>query len=211
MGGGNALRSEWSASGRETAEMTRRNGLASVRGFLAAGGVVSTLVLVAACGGSSGGSGGGGSQDGGGTGHSPAASTVVETHSGPLGTYLTDGKGMTLYLFASDTSTKSTCNTQCLTYWPPLVAKGSVSVSGGAESGDLGTITATNGSKQVTYDGHPLYYYLQDTSPGQTTGQGVDSFGAKWWLVAPSGKPITGAGSTPPTSTGSSGGGGYSY
>jgi predicted lipoprotein with Yx(FWY)xxD motif len=66
-----------------------------------------------------------------------------------------------------------------------------VTASGGAQTSDLGTITRSDGTKQVTYDGHPLYYFIADKSKGQTTGQGSDGFGAKWWLVAPSGDAIT--------------------
>ena len=71
-------------------------------------------------------------------------------------------------------------------------------------SADLGTITRSDGTKQVTYKGHPLYYYAADTSPGQVTGQGSNSFGAKWWLVAPSGAAITKSASGGSSSGGSS-------
>jgi hypothetical protein len=80
-------------------------------------------------------------------------------------------------------------------------------------SADLGTITRSDGKKQVTYKGHPLYYYAADSSPGQTSGQGLNQFGAKWWLVAPSGTAITSSGSGGSSSGGggsSSGGGGGS-
>jgi hypothetical protein len=70
----------------------------------------------------------------------------------------------------------------------------------------LAMITRADGTKQVTYDGHPLYYYKQDTDAGDTYGQGSNNFGAKWWLVAPSGHAITGgaAGTSAPASSPSS-------
>jgi hypothetical protein len=68
-----------------------------------------------------------------------------------------------------------------------------VTASNGAKAADLGTITRSDGTKQVTYDGHPLYYFAGDSGPGQTNGQGSDGFGAKWWLVAPAGTQITAA------------------
>jgi predicted lipoprotein with Yx(FWY)xxD motif len=127
-----------------------------------------------------------------------------------MGAYLTDASGRSLYLFAADTAGKSNCSGECASFWPPLT--GSATAMSGAQTGMLGTITRSDGSKQVTYNGHPLYYYKPDTKAGQTTGQGSDNFGAKWWLVAPSGQPITGSGgassSTPGGSSSSSSGGG---
>jgi predicted lipoprotein with Yx(FWY)xxD motif len=142
---------------------------------------------------------------------SAASSVTVKTQNGPLGSFLADGSGRSLYLFASDTSTQSSCSGACATAWPPLTAKGSVSASGGAANSEVATITRADGAKQVTYGGHPLYYFAGDSAAGQTNGQGVDGFGALWWLVAPSGQKITTAvGSAPSTSSGyNSSGGGY--
>jgi predicted lipoprotein with Yx(FWY)xxD motif len=120
-----------------------------------------------------------------------------------MGTFLTDGQGRSLYMFASDTATKSSCTGQCLTYWPPVT--GTATASGAAKSSLLGTIASTH---QVTYGGHPLYTYAGDKAPGDTTGQGSDNFGAKWWLLTPSGQPIT---STTTSSGSSSSGGGIGY
>jgi predicted lipoprotein with Yx(FWY)xxD motif len=124
---------------------------------------------------------------------------VITTKSGSAGTYLTDGSGRAVYLWVKDSMNKSACSGACASAWPPVTANGTVTASGGAKSSDLGSITRSGGSKQVTYDGHPLYYYVGDSGPGQTTGQGNDGFGAKWWLVAPSGAQLTGS-STSPTS-----------
>jgi hypothetical protein len=74
-----------------------------------------------------------------------------------------------------------------------VTATGTVTASGGAQASDLGTITRSDGTKQVTYDGHPLYYFAGDSGPGTASGQGNDGFGAKWWLVSPSGSDITAA------------------
>ncbi len=73
-----------------------------------------------------------------------------------------------------------------------MPATGTLTAAGSAKASDLGTITRSDGTKQVTYDGHPLYYFVGDSAAGQTNGQGSDNFGAKWWLVAPSGAEITG-------------------
>jgi predicted lipoprotein with Yx(FWY)xxD motif len=98
---------------------------------------------------------------------------------------------MSLYLFASDTATKSTCASTCLTYWPPLEASGSVSTGPGLDKAKVATLTGTNGRKQVSYAGHPLYYYAGDAKPGDTNGQGSNQSGAKWWLLTPAGAAIT--------------------
>jgi predicted lipoprotein with Yx(FWY)xxD motif len=118
-----------------------------------------------------------------------AGAVTITTKSGPLGTYLVDGAGKTLYLWVADKSTTSTCSGQCATYWPPVT--GPATASGGAQQSDLGTSKRSDGSMQVTYAGHPLYYFLQDKGPGQTTGQSNDGFGAKWWVVGADGKAIT--------------------
>ena len=109
----------------------------------------------------------------------------------PAGTVLTDGTGRAVYLWVADTGDTSTCSGACAGAWPPVTASGTVTASGSAKASDLGTITRSDGTKQVTYDGHPLYYFAGDSGPGTATGQGSDSFGAKWWLVAPSGSDVT--------------------
>jgi predicted lipoprotein with Yx(FWY)xxD motif len=178
--------------------------------------LVTAAVLAAACSSSSK-SGNGGSSTAAATSAASAgggASAVsIETHSGPMGTYLTDGSGRTLYMFAADSAGKSNCSGGCASFWPPLTGSSATAMSG-AQAGMVGTITRSDGTKQVTYDGHPLYYFKEDTKAGQTAGQGFDNFGAKWWLVAPSGQPITGSGgasssSAPSSSSGGGGGGGW--
>jgi predicted lipoprotein with Yx(FWY)xxD motif len=136
-------------------------------------------------------------------------STVTEKTIGSQ-QVLVDSSGMTLYWFAIDTPTKSNCSGQCVVYWP--VVKGPLTAGSGV-TGTLGTITRSDGTKQATYDGHPLYTYVGDKSPGQATGNGKNLSGGLWWEM-------TVSGSTPPAAAGavssatpkaSSGGGGYGY
>ena len=103
-----------------------------------------------------------------------------------------DSSGMTLYWFAIDTPTKSNCSGQCATYWP--VVKGPLTAGSGV-TGTLGTITRSDGTTQATYDGHPLYTYVGDKSPGQATGNGKNLSGGLWWEM-------TVSGSTPPAAAG---------
>ena len=172
-------------------------------------------LLLAACGTSS------GSPAAGGSGSSAAQSSTsassakvvtVEAHSGAVGTFLTDGSGRTLYLFAKDATGKSSCSGDCTEYWPPLTTAGAPAASGAAKASMLATITRPDGSKQVTYGGHPLYYFAGDAAAGDLKGQGTNGFGAKWWVVSPAGASITmaasGSGSSPSSPTKSSGGGG---
>jgi predicted lipoprotein with Yx(FWY)xxD motif len=133
---------------------------------------------------------------------------MVKTASGANGTYLVGPSGRALYLWVADSGGKSNCSSACASAWPPLTTTGTPTASGGAQASDLGTISRSDGTKQVTYMGHPLYYFVGDPSAGSTTGQGNNGFGAKWWLVAPSGAAITSAGSGSSSSSSSSG---YGY
>lgn len=117
--------------------------------------------------------------------------TVIESHHGSAAPFLTNSSGRAVYLWAADSMNKSMCSGACAEAWPPVTSKGQVTAANGAKAADLGTITRSDGTKQVTYLGHPLYYFAGDSGPGQTNGQGSDSFGAKWWLVAPAGMKIT--------------------
>jgi predicted lipoprotein with Yx(FWY)xxD motif len=141
-------------------------------------------------------------------GGKPAQTVVVKVLEGPLGSYLADGSGRALYLFAADTGSTSTCTGSCSSYWPPLLADGSVTASGSASAKDVATTNRPDGGKQVTYAGHPLYYYVGDEQAGETGGQGLDDFGAEWWLVAPSGQEITSSAAGSMNGDGGSVGGG---
>jgi predicted lipoprotein with Yx(FWY)xxD motif len=170
-----------------------------IGGPLAAAGI-----LAAACssGGSSSSSSSAPAPSSGGT----TSTATVDVHTSNGTSFLTDSAGRSLYLFGSDTSTKSTCSGACATAWPPLTAKTAPTAGSGATASDLGTISRSDGTKQVTYGGHPLYYFSGDKSAGQTNGEGLTAFGASWYLLAPSGQQITSlAGASAP----SSGGGGY--
>jgi predicted lipoprotein with Yx(FWY)xxD motif len=123
----------------------------------------------------------------------PAAhsGTVLGTASTPLGTILVDGHGRTVYEFASDSKDTSTCTGPCLTYWPIVTAPAAVPAAIPGITGTVGSFARPDGGTQATVNGLPLYTYAADTAPGMTTGQGSTGSGAKWWVVAPDGTPIT--------------------
>jgi len=116
-----------------------------------------------------------------------AGAKVAVANNSKLGPILVDEKGMTLYLFVKDTGTSSTCYDQCATFWPPLLTTGTPQAGSGVNQSMLGTTTRTDGKVEVTYAGHPLYYFLKDKAPGDITGQGVNGFGDLWWVLTPAG------------------------
>ena len=169
--------------------------------------VLAAATLAAACGGSSSptntssssGSGSGGAYSSGAATSTPAAPSTsgatVKTATGEAGTFLVDAKGRALYLWVADKGSQSTCSGACAQAWPPLTTTGKPQAGTGAKSSLLGTTKRSDGTLEVTYAGHPLYYYVGDATPGQTSGQGSDGFGADWWVVAPNGKAIENAAS----------------
>jgi predicted lipoprotein with Yx(FWY)xxD motif len=172
------------------------------------GALIAVALTAAACGSS--GSSSTGAQAGASASGSGSA-MVITTKAGSAGTFLTDGSGRTVYLWVKDGMNASACSGACASLWPPVTTGGTPTASGSAKGSDLGTITRSDGAKQVTYNGHALYYYAGDSGAGQTNGQGTDSFGAKWWLVAPAGTSITTTGAgTAPSAPASSAGGGWS-
>ena len=114
----------------------------------------------------------------------------VAIAASPLGRILVDSKGKTLYDFAKDKSTASTCYGACAALWPPLTTKAKPVAGRGVRASLLGTTKRKDGKLEVTYNGHPLYYFVTDRKPGQTTGQGVNQFGAPWWVLSAAGKEI---------------------
>jgi predicted lipoprotein with Yx(FWY)xxD motif len=120
------------------------------------------------------------------TGTSGSGATIQTAHTS-LGTVLTDSKGITVYLFEADTGTKSTCYGACAKVWPPVLTTGAPGAGPSTKASLLGTTKRTDGTTQVTYAGHPLYYFKATTKPGQVNGQGVNGFGAHWDAVRPSG------------------------
>ena len=121
----------------------------------------------------------------------PAArSATVTTSRTALGRILVDGSGRSLYLFERDTRRTSACSGVCASYWPPLLATGKPIAIKGAKPSLLGTIRRANGSRQVSYAGHPLYFFSGDNSRGETNGEGLQDFGAGWYVLTPSGMKI---------------------
>jgi predicted lipoprotein with Yx(FWY)xxD motif len=119
-----------------------------------------------------------------------AAGPIISTASTSLGKIVVTSSGRTLYLFAKDTSGKSTCTGQCATFWPPLIASAKPRAGAGARASLLGTTRGADGRMQVTYNHHPLYTFAKDTKKGQTSGEGLSAFGAKWFAVSPAGAKI---------------------
>ncbi|HKD33664.1 MAG TPA: hypothetical protein VKB73_09365 [Gaiellaceae bacterium] len=123
-------------------------------------------------------------------GGSASRAAMVSTAKTNLGKIIVNGSGLTLYLFEKDKRGKSACSGACAGYWPPLLTHGKAMAAGGAKQALLGTIKRSNGSRQVTYSGHPLYTYVLDTKRGQTKGEGSKLFGAGWDALTPAGKKI---------------------
>jgi predicted lipoprotein with Yx(FWY)xxD motif len=120
-----------------------------------------------------------------------------------LGKVLVDGQGRTLYLFKADKGTTSMCTGACATNWPPLRASGKPTVGTGLQASLVGTTNRSGGHPQITYSGHPLYRFVGDHKPGDTSGQGITAFGAPWFALTASGAQASAA------ATGTGGGNGY--
>jgi predicted lipoprotein with Yx(FWY)xxD motif len=152
---------------------------------MVAAALIAGMVGVAACGG--GGSGGGVYSQPAAT-PKAAAGLTVKVSTTKLGPILTDSSGRTLYLFEKDKGAMSACSGACASIWPPVSAMG---VAGhGLSAAKLGSIKRPDGTTEATYAGHPLYTYAGDAKPGDTRGQGLDQFGAEWYVLAPSGHKI---------------------
>jgi predicted lipoprotein with Yx(FWY)xxD motif len=115
-----------------------------------------------------------------------ASGATVASHASRYGRILTDGSGRTLYLFTHDPRGRSACGGACAKAWPPLLTRGAPRAVRGARPALLGT-THRRAGLQVTYRGHPLYYYVGDRRPGEILCQNVVEFGGTWLVVAPSG------------------------
>jgi predicted lipoprotein with Yx(FWY)xxD motif len=148
-------------------------------------------VLAAGCGSNGSGSGGGGYGSGGAAPTGSGVATVSAT-STKLGTILVDGSGRTLYLFEKDQPNQSDCSGACAAAWPVDQSSATPKAGSGVKASLLGTIKRTDGTTQVTYDHHPLYYYAGDSGAGQQNGQGLKAFGAEWYVVTPAGKAVGG-------------------
>jgi predicted lipoprotein with Yx(FWY)xxD motif len=127
------------------------------------------------------------------------SATVVSTAKTSLGRILVNSRGRTLYMFGKDRSGKSACNGMCAQFWPPLIARGKVQAMAGAKASLIGRLRRADGRMQVTYKHHPLYTFVKDMKKGQTNGEELSAFGAKWYAVSPAGARVLKSG----------GGGGY--
>jgi predicted lipoprotein with Yx(FWY)xxD motif len=116
--------------------------------------------------------------------------TVVKVGQSNLGRILVDAHGKTLYMWAHDKGQKSTCYGECAQYWPPLLTSGKPLAAAGARAALLGQTRRSNGKIQVTYKGHPLYRFVQDTRAGQTKGEGLTGFGGRWDPVSAAGNAV---------------------
>jgi predicted lipoprotein with Yx(FWY)xxD motif len=120
-----------------------------------------------------------------------AGSVQVASKHGKLGTILAAGpKKLTVYMFEADTGSSSACSGACASVWPPVTSAAAAKAASGAKAPDLGTITRSDGTKQVTYKGHPLYYFVKDKDDGDAYGQGLKEFGASWYVLQPSGNKV---------------------
>jgi predicted lipoprotein with Yx(FWY)xxD motif len=117
----------------------------------------------------------------------PASVGVASTG---LGDVLVDRQGRTLYLFARDSGTTSACTGACAVNWPPLRVRGTPLVGSGAQPSDVGRTACPNGVSQLTYNGHPLYTFVNDKKPGDTNGEGINAFGGSWFAVSPAGAKV---------------------
>jgi predicted lipoprotein with Yx(FWY)xxD motif len=167
------------------------------RTFLSVASAAAALV-VAGCGGASYGSGSGNTSSAGKAHGAPAATTPAASGGAPLrvitdptlGKIVVDAKGRTLYDFVIDKGTTSVCYGACASLWPPYTTHGQPVAGKGVMPKLIGTTTRRDGSTEVTYAGHPLYYYAPDRARGQITGQALNQFGAPWYALAPSGTEI---------------------
>ena len=136
-----------------------------------------------------------------------SAALTIGMSTSSLGSYLTGASGRALYIWVADSNGKSSCSGACAKAWPPLTASSMPQVAGGVHAADVSLISRSDGTKQVAYKGHPLYYFVGDPRAGTTKGQGSNSFGAKWWLISPAGGQVSassGSGGSASASTGSS-------
>jgi predicted lipoprotein with Yx(FWY)xxD motif len=163
--------------------------------------IAAFALIAAGCGGDDNNSGGGGGSGGGGvyggggstktTGASSGGSGVVSvSDNSKLGKIIVDSQGNTLYYFLKDKQNggSSACSGACAQVWPPYTASGSPKGENGASASMLGTISRSDGSKQVTYNGWPLYTYVGDKKPGDTNGNDLEQFGAEWYALTPAGQ-----------------------
>jgi predicted lipoprotein with Yx(FWY)xxD motif len=140
------------------------------------------------------------------TAHSASrSSATVSLRKTTLGMVLVTANGYTIYLFGKDRNDTSACSASCAQFWPPVLIRGKPTAGTGLHAALLGTTRRPNGSLQVTYNKHPLYTYALDKQAGQTKGEGISAFGAKWYAISAKGtailKPATPSTTTSMTTT----------
>ncbi|MEV7772947.1 hypothetical protein [Kitasatospora sp. NPDC086791] len=124
---------------------------------------------------------------------SGTAATISATTVGKYQNFLVDARGKSLYLFEADTSSASTCYDACATAWPPALTTGAPTATNGVDQAKLTTSTRKDGTTQIVYNGHPLYYFEGDTAQGDTNGEESNAFGATWYLINTAGNKIEGS------------------
>jgi predicted lipoprotein with Yx(FWY)xxD motif len=164
------------------------------------GGAALLALLAAGCGSST-------SSDA--TGEAPSTTPVPSRESlsvavTSLGRVVVDSGGFTVYMLTADSSGRSTCSSVCLSSWPPVAGPSSGASSSPDITAKVGEAATTTGNTMLTVGGWPVYRYVQDTAPGDVTGEGITSFGGTWYAIGPNGQPVTGApGSPSPSQTSS--------
>ena len=148
-------------------------------------------VAIAGCG------GGGNTPQARATPATPRGAATVDVRSTNMGKVLVDSQGRTLYLFEKDKGTRSTCSGACASAWPPFRTSGGPKAGTGVKASLLGTTARSDGKPEVTYNGHPLYYYAGDQNAGDTNGEGLTQFGAPWYAVSAAGNKVVGKASNP--------------
>jgi predicted lipoprotein with Yx(FWY)xxD motif len=175
-------------------------------------GLVVFALVVAGCGGGSSSSSTSTASE---TSAASGGGTVSAAEISGLGTVLVNSEGMTVYMFAKDQGTTSSCYGACEQGWPPVLAEGKPTAGEGAMSSQLGTTERKDGTTQVTYAGHPLYTFVEDKAPGEATGNESTAFGGKWSVMDEAGEAVAGTSGeieeAPEGETSESSSGGYGY
>ncbi|MCG5220204.1 hypothetical protein [Streptosporangium sp. KLBMP 9127] len=122
----------------------------------------------------------------------PSGKARIELGETKLGKVLTGEDGRTLYLFEKDKNGKSSCFGPCAEAWPPFMTEGKPVAGDGVKADLIGTTKREDEGSQVTYNDHPLYYYIQDKQPGDVTGHDIEGFGAEWYAVTAKGEKAKG-------------------
>ncbi|HEX7026117.1 MAG TPA: hypothetical protein VF268_02675 [Gammaproteobacteria bacterium] len=125
-------------------------------------------------------------------GDEPGRVELTVEHGGEHGSYIADSGGRALYLLEGESDRRVECNAACAQVWRPYIAPQADPTAADPEVQEnlISTVRRQDGSAQVTYNGHPLYYYVRDLGPGQTTGQDVTDAWGEWYLITPEGRPL---------------------